>query len=119
MKKIILTVCIMLSAGLMYAQDVSADDTAPNQSVGLDERTQTILKAAYDEILLYFRRYKPVARIDGNVVYGEAKFGRYPVEIVITARNNTYDIVIESRVREAYIQKWEDNLRKNINGRLK
>jgi hypothetical protein len=118
MKKIILAVCVMLSAGLIYAQD-AADDAAPNQSVVSDDRTQAILNAAQDEVLLYFRRYKPVARIDGNVMYGEAKFGRYPVEIVITPRNNTFDIVIKSRVRDAYMQKWEDNLRKNINDRLK
>lgn len=77
-----------------------------------------ILNAAKESILDYFKRYKPKAVINGNTVNGEAKFGRYPVTITITAQDGAYNIDIESNIDNSYIEKWKANINNRIARRL-
>ncbi|MDR2660326.1 MAG: hypothetical protein LBC27_10140 [Spirochaetaceae bacterium] len=120
MKKKILLCAMMLSGVLIIAQaqDASAGSDQVNTGVEPDGQTKKILEAAREEILVYFRRYEPTAQIIGNTVSADAKYGRYPVHITVTAHDDTFDISIVSDVKDSYIGKWKANLIKNIRNRL-
>jgi uncharacterized protein (UPF0303 family) len=104
-KRLFLTACCFLAAGLMFAQ--------------AQEGQERLLEIAKNETLLYFRRYQAEAEISGNKVIAQAQYGKYPVTIEITVNGERdFDIDIRSTVKESYIQKWKANLRKNIQLKL-
>jgi hypothetical protein len=104
-KKGLFAICWLFAAALMFAQ--------------LSDGQRRLLEIAQNEVLNYFRRYKPQAEISGEKVIGTAQYGKYAVAIEITAGSGqNFDIDIRSDVKESYIKKWKANLRKNITMRL-
>jgi hypothetical protein len=119
MKKQFLGVFFLFFAVVfLSAQGAVSSDNGSASSNGVSEQRQ-IVDVAADAIIKYFGRHRPWVKIEGNKVHGEAKYDKYNVKIDVTVSGNSYNIEIDSRIGDDYINKWKANLKKNIDKNLK
>ncbi|MDR1900767.1 MAG: DUF4339 domain-containing protein [Treponema sp.] len=89
--------------------------SAAGRQAALSTDQQKILEAADAAFLALFRRYNPVAHIEGNKVRGDARYGKYNVSLDVTVTGaGTYDIKITSSIEAEKIAAWERDLRARI-----